>query len=187
VTEELLRSAQEVLSDIENFGKNFESQLPERAQVALKRLLNKYHSRSLEKATGLPGIQAVLTLLAAFRGEFNYLLSDIEVVGRSLVARAFTHLRRSIVADDEFRNRWKRAFQEEGETACERLGAVHLLLHGVWAFKASGVGERTDLVLGEPLRVTDDVYAAANALVSHRMEGYSRSKNGTAAESRRRF
>ncbi len=34
--------------------------------------------------------------------------------------------------------------------ACEKLGAVHLLLHGIWAFKVDAAGARTDLVFQEP-------------------------------------
>jgi hypothetical protein len=42
-----------------------------------------------------------------------------------------------------------RAFTD-GEVACEKLGAVHLLLHGIWAFKIDAAGARTDLVFQEP-------------------------------------
>jgi len=53
----------------------------------------------------------------------------------------------------------------EGETSCEQLGGVHLLLHGIWAFKVSAAGERTDLVLGTRLVVDRDVMASAHGLV----------------------
>jgi len=59
---------------------------------------------------------------------------------------------------------WKTAYKD-GETACERLGAVHLLLHGIWAFKAHAVAERTDLVLGQSLQVTPQIEGASEALV----------------------
>jgi hypothetical protein len=35
--------------------------------------------------------------------------------------------------------------------ACEKLGAVHLLLHGIWAFKVNAAGKRTELVFQEPV------------------------------------
>ena len=53
----------------------------------------------------------------------------------------------------------------QGESACDKLGAAHLLLHGIWAFKASAEGERTDLVLGGKLSVDDGVRGSADALV----------------------
>jgi hypothetical protein len=40
---------------------------------------------------------------------------------------------------------------DAGETRCEKLGAVHLLAHGIWAFKASGPKAATDLVFPEPI------------------------------------
>ena len=45
---------------------------------------------------------------------------------------------------------YTRKSSEEGEVACEKLGAVHLLLHGIWAFKVDAAGARTDLVFQEP-------------------------------------
>src|SRR5260221_1264020 len=38
-------------------------------------------------------------------------------------------------------------------------------LHGIWAFKVSATGERTDLVPGEKLEITPQVEAASEALV----------------------
>ena len=77
--------------------------------------------------------------------------------------RAFQHLQRSIVADLTVLARWHEAFKQ-GELACEKLGAAHLLSHGLWGFKASGAGEATDLVFAEPLNLTA-VESAAEALV----------------------
>ena len=75
----------------------------------------------------------------------------------------FFHLQRSIVADDSFSARWRNAFSA-GETACEKLGAVHLLSFGIYAFKAHSVGERTDLVLGDSVNLSE-AERAADALV----------------------
>ena len=109
-------------------------------------------------------VQHLAVVLASLRAEMNHLLTSVDAVGRSLVARAFQHLQRSIIADETVRASWQRAFHL-GEPACEGMGACHLLSHGVWAFKASIPGERTDLVLGEPLRDIDSVRTAAEVLV----------------------
>jgi hypothetical protein len=58
------------------------------------------------------------------------------------------HLQRTLAVDADFRNKWMSAFKQ-GELACERLGAVHLLSHGLFAFKANAKGEATDLVFAE--------------------------------------
>ena len=116
------------------------------------------------KPKGFAGVTAVVTSLASFRAEFEYLVADTESVARSLVTRALIHLQRSIVADDIVRQRWFKAF-ESGEIACEALGACHLLAHGIWAFKTSAKGERTDLVLGQSLVMTDDIRSASQGLV----------------------
>jgi hypothetical protein len=57
------------------------------------------------------------------------------------------------------------SFKSRAAGKCEKLGAAHLLLHGIWAFKVSATGERTDLVLGEKLEITPQVEAASEALV----------------------
>ena len=92
----------------------------------------------------------MLAPLAAFRSEFEYLIRDAEIEGRSLTELAFEHLRRQIVVDKDVRKKWNAAFNRR-ETACERLGAVHLLSHGIWAFKITAPGAATDLVYGDPL------------------------------------
>jgi hypothetical protein len=69
-----------------------------------------------------------------------------------------------MIVDETVAAKWKKAFSLD-EPACERLGAVHLLSHGIWAFKASADGARTDLVLGEPLQVTSQLREASEALV----------------------
>jgi hypothetical protein len=105
-----------------------------------------------------------VTILISFRSEFEYHISDTEAVAKRLSERAFAHLKRSIVADKEVRNKWIEAFKEN-ELACEKLGGVHLLLHGIWAFKLNAEGERTDLVFQEPLPDSSDIERSAESLV----------------------
>jgi hypothetical protein len=54
------------------------------------------------------------------------------------------------VVDDDIRKKWQGAFNRR-ETACERLGAIHLLSHGIWAFKVVAPGGATDLIFGDPV------------------------------------
>ena len=67
-----------------------------------------------------------------------------------LPERAFEHLRRLLIVDPTTRALWQAAYKNS-EPACERLGATHLLHHGVWTFKADAVGARTDLMYAEPV------------------------------------
>jgi len=119
---------------------------------------------NLTNADAINHIHVMVTLLVSFRAEFEYHLSDTAAVARRLSDRPLTHLQRSIVVDSELRQKWNEAF-EAGEPACERLGAVHLLLHGIWAFKVNTAGERTDLVFNEPLLEFSYIERTAEALV----------------------
>ena len=114
--------------------------------------------------TGFQGVMAYTAVLAAFRSEFDHLFADHEAVVRSRVARAFLHLQRSLMADEDVHNKWEKAFAV-GETACEKLGALHLLSHGILAFKAYAPGERTDLILGDRLVIDDDLIAGTEGIV----------------------
>lgn len=114
-------------------------------------------SRETQGARALIFQMVALDTLAAPILE-EYARSD--AAQRSLVDRAFVHLRRTLVVDSAERERWTVAFAR-GEPSCEKLGAVHLLLHGVYGFKADAAGGRTDLILSDRLRVDADVTAAA--------------------------
>jgi hypothetical protein len=150
VSGDLLQNAHHVFERLQRFQNNHAAALPQEALRCLHSFLWRYSGSFTQPAGGPPRGQAVVTLLASFRAEFTYLVSDTEAVARSRVVRTFTHLQRSIVADDGVRATWDGAFHRKGtknstaETACEKLGATHLLLHGVWAFKADATGGRTD-------------------------------------------
>lgn len=52
--------------------------------------------------------------------------------------------------DEDLRAKWVTAFDRREET-CEKLGALHLLAHGIYAFKVDGKGAGTDLVMNDHL------------------------------------
>lgn len=135
-----------------------------RTMPRLAESANRLASSFGDRTSGIPAAAHTAIILATFREEITFHLHDDETRVRSLATRAFQHLQRSIVADEGVRSIWQDAFAG-GETACESLGANHLLLHGIWAFKTSAQGERTDLVLGERLTVGADVRAASEGLV----------------------
>lgn len=142
--------------------------LPTTAKNAVSRFKTLWTAATAPTGQGAASeVQARVVLLASIRSELDYLLADHDAVIRSHVTRAFEHLRRSLVVDEALQEKWLKAFntKNEGETSCERLGGVHLLLHGIWAFKVSATGERTDLVLGTRLVVDRDVIASAHGLI----------------------
>jgi len=140
--------------------------LPRSAKTRLVEFINANaaYFQARPAVQGFEHLCYCLTALRSLQSELDYLLADTEIVARSLVERAFLHLQRAIIADESIRKTWQTAY-EKGETACENLGATHLLLHGIWAFKASAEGERTDLVLGEKLQMTPEIETASEALV----------------------
>lgn len=109
-------------------------------------------------------VWAALVMLGGIESEISFLLSDTQDLIRNRSERAFAHLQRSIVADPDVRAKWIRAFND-GEVSCEKLGGAHLLSHGIFAFKAHGEGERTDLVFQDVLTNLSDQQAYADGFV----------------------
>jgi hypothetical protein len=161
----LLPQAQGVFTSIQLFSKSYGSSLPEIAAECLAEFLEKsgqyFTSKDQEPRLAL---QFRVTTLVSFRAEFSYLLTDTAAFARRLSERAFMHIQRCIVADTHERERWKDSFNQ-GEAACEKLGAARLLLHGIWAFKVNAEGERTDIVFSEPICNREEVEQSADALV----------------------
>ncbi|MER2559948.1 MAG: hypothetical protein ABTQ32_04470 [Myxococcaceae bacterium] len=160
----VLPNATETYLLLERFHANHEKSMPPAAATALKRFIDLQGAFFRDKKpTGFPALQGMVALLQSVRTEVTHHLSDLAAGQRRRVELGFEHLRRSLVVDDQLATRWKKAF-ETHETHCERLGAVHLLSHGLWAFKANEAGAATDLLLGSPLDL-DRVEASAEALV----------------------
>jgi hypothetical protein len=159
-------------NDVIQFRDRYADLLSPHAQVCLDDFIQSYDKRFHILPTdqvspapnGFGGVTIAITALESFRIEFDHLLADVDEVTRSLAVRAFLHLQRSLVADNTLRERWVSALSV-GEVACEKLGACHFLLHGIWAFKAVGEGEQTDLVMNEPMILNDDIRRASQGLV----------------------
>jgi hypothetical protein len=129
----------------------------------------------------------VIEALKTFRDDFENAL-PVEAVTRlndlcqmrpaDAAGVALQHLQRCLIVDEELAAKWQKAY-DKGETECERLGATHLLWHGIFAFKANARGGCTDLVFDEPIdtvprgveglvltewKVADDEAAAAKKI-----------------------
>lgn len=165
----LLKDAEKIFGNLKEFSENYQSVLPKIAVECLSGFLNKPELRNSgffqpEKIWESGNVQFALTSLAAFQSEFNYIIADTQFIARRITERAFIHLQRCIVVDEEVRQKWVSAFNMH-ETKCEKLGALHLLYHGVWAFKADATGGKTDLILNEPLPSASVIESSADALV----------------------
>jgi hypothetical protein len=147
----IMPELEEITREIEQLGAAHGSGIPENARGALRDYIAQSWPEQASKLanTGKINIQ-LLAPLAAFRSRFEYLIQDSEVEGRSRTDLAFEHLRRQLVVVEDTRQRWLTAFMKH-ETLCEKLGAVHLLSHAIWAFKAAGARAATDLVFGDPV------------------------------------
>jgi len=164
----LLAGAEKIFKSLNTYLETFQSTFPREALEMLKgfleqRELSDFNFKPSESETR-GSVQFALTSLAVFRSEFSYIIADTQAVALRITERAFAHLQRSIIADDQIREKWLAAFSE-GELKCEKLGSLHLLSHGIWAFKAHAERGRTDLILNEPLSDTLMIEKTSTALV----------------------
>lgn len=165
---ELQKQANDVLQELEKFHVSLGTSAPN-VVVAIMRLLGTAgpmfaNSSALSPDSRLSHIRSGLVMIAAAEAEISYLLRDRQAAILSRANRAFVHLKRLIMVDENVKSKWQGAYKA-GEPDCERIGAVHLLGHGVWAFKAHASGGRTDLVYQEPLTDLDEVRRTADGLV----------------------
>jgi hypothetical protein len=163
----LLEQSESILQSVKSFADTYKRSLPETALAAVNRLLDQasplVNLSTAASATRQDAAATAVLQLTLFDSEIAYLLTDLTAAIRSHCERAFEHLRRLIVVDAHQRDLWQGAYAA-GEPACEALGATALLHHGIWTFKASSAGGRTDLVYSEPID-PEGVARAAEGLV----------------------
>lgn len=150
----LLEQTTSIFNTLKIFANQYSDSLPQLSRETLQQFIQK-NTDLFAMLGGTSGAQferlkATMVKLIAFEAEFSFVLADTQEVKRRRSELAFAHLQRCIVADVTTKDKWQRAFKE-GELACEKLGASHLLLHGIWAFKVDAAGARTDLIFPEPL------------------------------------
>jgi hypothetical protein len=147
----LASQCQEIFNELEKFKTSFQSSLPQEALGVLEKapsLCGDLHPPSGDSADSINrGITAnSLVHLQAIESVITFSLSGLEEQILSTTERALQHLQRSLIVDGTLRERWIAAFDKR-EDSVEALGAVHLLGHGIFAFKVNAKGARTDLVL----------------------------------------
>lgn len=143
-----LRSTYEALSD---FANDADSWLSDGVKKALEdtRLADLFaHGDPSLTMRDIQTAEAAMRL-RVIRTEVEYHLASGEEDLRSATERSLLHLNWSIMSNSNTQNEWEDAFTNRSEPALEALGATHLLLNGIFAFKAHSPRARTDLVLGE--------------------------------------
>lgn len=161
--EHLLSELKSFRGDLAEFRSTWQSSLPSGAASSLDAYLALLVSG---RNVGNPSMALrQFSDMQVFTARFEYFIRDNEIEARNLTDLAFEHLRRLIVVDPEIRKKWTASYKK-GEVACEKLGAVHLLSHGIWAFKIVGAAAATDLVYREPIAKSGEILRrTAKALV----------------------
>ncbi len=139
-----------IVQSLEEFRRVFGGSLPAAATARIDHFLGTTLAQAAkDPSTTQRGARGALVALAGLEAEITFLLAGRQEQIRAHSERALLHLQRSLAVDRDVSDKWKKAF-EQGEVPCERLGSVHLLSHGIFAFKVDATGARTDLVFNEP-------------------------------------
>lgn len=139
-----------VVQSLEAFRRDFGGSLPPPAIERLDHFLKTTLAQAAKDAsTTQRGARGALVALAALEAEITFILSGRQEQIRARSERALLHLQRTVAVDEDASTKWKNALAKN-EIACERLGSIHLLSHGIFAFKVDALGARTDLVFNEP-------------------------------------
>jgi len=163
----LIPQIEKAIEEVRKFRDVWRPQISEPAVACIDGFLSSIDGFRGQKA--FFGIRSLITPLVTFRAELEHCMADRSAIARSLTERAFSHLRRSLIASRPMREEWRSVFAEKREESIEKLGAAHLLLHGIWAFKANAADSagRTDLVLSVPMTAatTGEAERVSEALV----------------------
>lgn len=153
-----------VLSALKDFRSAYHAALPSPAVAAIERFLDDGGKQIEQNGSGDAAlVRTIIVKVVAMESEVSFGLYSPTERLRSAAELAFIHLQRLIVADPEHRKKWQEAYAA-GELTCEGLGAVHLLWHGIWAFKTDAAGAKTDLIYQEPLQATNAASVAGLVL-----------------------
>lgn len=159
----LLEEANTLVENIKNFDQNFGQLLPPPAQDRLEKFFNDYNNNDeLPMAEEIWKKIPTFVKLFSFRREFSRYFNDNQVRIRKTVEIAFAHLQRQLMVDKMVQESWA---SKKNETDFEKLGSNHLLWHRIWAFKVNTEGERTDLVLSEPINSNRFLDSSVDGLV----------------------
>jgi len=168
ITETLAPFGKSIHGDIQHFFEKHDATLNEKSKNRYDEYLvvATPHANYPNDREGM-ATQSLMISQSALIADISGMLDTVESRALPAIERAFLHLQRLLIADRETRNTWHSAFLNSSstETECEKLGAVHLLMHGIYAFKSDSAGERTDLVLGGKLLYSDEIRVAMQALV----------------------
>ena len=159
----IIQQVVDLETSLQNFAVQYGGLLPNNASKALETYISSSTQKNYIPSNPLLNTSSKLVGMHLLLSEVNYYLTDFSEIIKRQSERAFLHLQQIIVADSEAQRRWQNAFNKDG-TDCERLGAAHLLHHGIFAFKAHTSQGRTDLVFGEPI-INDEIARVADGLV----------------------
>jgi hypothetical protein len=149
------------IDSLTEFRQAFAGTLPPAAVASIDHFLETRPAKAAKDASAdQRAVRGALVALAAVEAEVSFILSGRQEQIRTRSERAFMLVQRLIAVDDDIRAKWQAALVK-GEVASERLGSVHLLSQGIYAFKVDAAGARTDLVFHEP---PDDGLLARGAL-----------------------
>jgi hypothetical protein len=162
----LARQCRVIFDELKTFKNSFGSSLPPEALAVLVEAPS-LCGDLLRGGGPADSINRGITItslvhLQAIESAITFSLSGLEEQILSTTERALQHLQRSLIVDETLRERWIAAFDQR-EDSVEALGAVHLLGHGIFAFKVNATGARTDLVL--PDVVPGDVSRYSSGIV----------------------
>jgi hypothetical protein len=152
----LLPQAEDIYHLFNNLCDNHHKQMPKAACDSIKGFISNFRQNFTAEIPSstfqyqLQVFQNRITSLLTLKAELDYLLSNASDQIRHIAERAFDHLQRCIIADPSYKKNWITGFST-GETYCEKLGAIHLLWHGISSFKVNAEGGRTDLIFGNTI------------------------------------
>jgi hypothetical protein len=150
----LREQCEAVVGELRRFHADFAGSLPREAADRLGRFFNERVGQAAsDAAEAQRAARAALVGLVGIESEITFILAGRQEHIRARSELALLHLQQCLAVDEDLAAKWQKAYAKD-EPACERLGAIQLLWHEIFAFKVNAEGARTDLVFNEPVETS---------------------------------
>jgi len=151
--EKLSKETLSIFDLIDNFYNTYKTKniLDAKIEELLKDFIQLNSDRYKQVSNSFDEIKLAVINFGLLSNQLDFFMSDKTTYFKSIIERSFHHLQRLIIVDKTIRSTWRKIYDKKREPELEQYGAVHLLHHGIWAFKADASGGRTDLILGNSI------------------------------------
>lgn len=143
----IINNGKSIFESLTTFQENYENTLPKNVNDEIRCFLEQegsyFKGEDLSATLKNERVAMFAIIFSLLESKISYYMKNNQVYIHKAVEIAFSHLQRMLEVDKEMQEKWSSA---KGEINFEMFGALHLLSHKIYAFKADSKTQKTDLI-----------------------------------------